>query len=284
MKEANARAMDELRQALQQSQGKAERLVGELVMRRQEIETQTAVAQAAKEEAAGVKEAAERSADEQRRALRQERDRAERLTAELAETKSILETQAKAKAAEEAARNNQVAALRQELQKAKAEATVAQQSLEAEHTRTQRIEQLLTSSQKGTGGRGSRSPAAAVPSVPEAQTNVSTGDAALPANSATRAEANVEQGSPQAIRLIARANHLLDQGNIGAARNMLDRAAEMGSTEALFWLAETYDPLLLSARKTIGTQSDIAMARELYGRALAGGVTEAKVRLEALQQ
>jgi TPR repeat protein len=65
---------------------------------------------------------------------------------------------------------------------------------------------------------------------------------------------------------------------------MLDRAAEMGSPEALFWLAQTYDPLLLSERQTFGTQSDIAKARELYGKALAGGVDEAKVRLEALQQ
>jgi hypothetical protein len=252
------------------------------------------MASSAKDEAADMKEAAERSADEQRRALQQERDRIERLTTELAETKSSLETQARAKAAEEAAQDGQFAALRQELQKAKAEATVAQQSLEVERTRTQRVEQRLTSIQESTGGRGGRSPAAAPPtvgqasiaatSVLEAQTNVPTGGAALPANSATRTEASLEQGSPHAIRLIARANHLLDQGNIGAARNMLDRAAEMGSAEALFWLAETYDPLLLSARKTIGTQSNITMARELYGKALAGGVTEAKVRLEALQQ
>ena len=108
-------------------------------------------------------------------------------------------------------------------------------------------------------------------------------DVQQPTILATRPTTDSEQGSPQAIRLIARANLLLDQGNIGAARNMLDRAAEMGSTEALFWLAETYDPLLLSARQTFGTQSDIAKARELYGKALAGGVSQAKVRLEALQ-
>ena len=101
---------------------------------------------------------------------------------------------------------------------------------------------------------------------------------------APRPTTSLEQGSPQAVRLIARANLLLEQGNIGAARNMFDRAAEMGSTEALFWLAETYDPLLLSARKTFGTHSDIAKAQELYGKALAGGVSQAKARLEALQQ
>jgi TPR repeat protein len=100
----------------------------------------------------------------------------------------------------------------------------------------------------------------------------------------TMPTAGPEPANPQAVRLIARANQLLEQGNIGGARNMLDRAAEMGSTEALLWLAETYDPLLLSARQTFGTQSDIAKARELYGKALAGGVSKAHVRLEALQQ
>ena len=251
------------------------------------------MASSAKDQAAGVKEAAERSADEQRRALQQERDKTEKLTAELAEARSSLEAQTKAKAAEEAARDNQLAALRQELQKAKAEATVARESLEAERTRTQRVEQQLTSIQESTGPRASRSPAAATTvgqpsiaasSVSEAPTKAPTEDVQQPTNMATRPSTNLEQGSPQAVRLIARANLLLDQGNIGAARNMLDRAAEMGSTEALFWLAETYDPFLLSARQTFGTQSDIAKARELYGKALAGGVSQAKARLEALQQ
>jgi TPR repeat protein len=104
------------------------------------------------------------------------------------------------------------------------------------------------------------------------------------AKAPTTAPPNPEPDNRQAVRLIARADLLLEQGNIGAARNMLDRAAEMGSTEALFWLAETYDPLLLSARQTFGTQSDIAKARELYGKALAAGVSKAQVRLEELQQ
>jgi hypothetical protein len=155
------------------------------------------------------------------------------------------------------------------------------------------VEQQLTSIQESTGPRASRSPAAATtveqPSIaassaPEAPTKAPTEDVQQPTNMATRPSTNLEQGSPQAVRLIARANLLLEQGNIGAARNMLDRAADMGSKEALFWLAETYDPLLLSARQTIGTQSDIAKARELYGKALAGGVSQAKARLEALHQ
>jgi hypothetical protein len=288
------RSAEEQSQALREAQGKAEKLAAELAAARREVQSQESAASSAKDQATGVKEAAERSADDQRRALQQERNKTEKLTAELAEARSSLEAQTKAKAAEEAARDSQMAALRQELQKAKAEATVARESLEAERTRTQRVERPLTSSiQESTAPRASRSPAAATivgqPSIaassaPEAPTKVPTEDVQQPTSMATRSSTNLEQSSPQAVRLIARANLLLEQGNIGAARNMLDRAADMGSKEALFWLAETYDPLLLSARQTIGTQSDIAKARELYGKALAGGVGQAKARLEALQQ
>jgi hypothetical protein len=283
--ESIKRSAEEQSQALREAQGTAEKLATELAAARREVQSQESAASSAKDEAAGVKEAAKRIADEQQRALQQERGRTERLATELAEAKSSLETQAKAKAVEEAAWNNQLAALRQELQNERTEATGARESLEA---------QRLTSIQESTGARGSRSPAAAAPiigqpsiaasSASEAPTKALAGDVQQPTNLAMRPTTGFEQGSPQAVRLIARANLLLDQGNIGAARNMLDRAAEMGSTEALFWLAETYDPLLLSARQTFGTQSDIAKARELYGKALAGGVSQAKVRLEALQQ
>jgi hypothetical protein len=77
---------------------------------------------------------------------------------------------------------------------------------------------------------------------------------------------------------------MLDQGNIGDARNMLGQSGRDGQRRGLFRLAETYDPLLLSARKNFGTQSDIGKSRELYAKALASGVSEAKVRLQALQQ
>ena len=292
--ETSKRSADKQGHALREAQGKAEKLETELAAARREIQSQVSVASSARDQAAGEKEAAERSADEQRHALQQERDKTEKLATELAEARLSLEAQAKAKAAEEVARDNHLATVQGELQKAKAEATVDRESLEAERTRTQRVEQQLASIQESTGPRGSGSvatasssvgqPSIAASSVPEAAPKAPTEVVQQPTNMATRPTPNLEQGSPQAVRLIARANLLLEQGNIGAARNMFDRAAEMGSTEALFWLAETYDPLLLSARKTFGTQSDIAKARELYGKALAGGVSEAKLRLEALQQ
>jgi hypothetical protein len=83
--------------------------------------------------------------------------------------------------------------------------------------------------------------------------------------------------------LLARASALIGQGNIGAARIVLERAVETGSAQASYMLAETYDPLVLSTWKTYGTHGDVTKARELYAKALAGGVQEAKDRSVALR-
>jgi Skp family chaperone for outer membrane proteins len=90
-------------------------------------------------------------------------------------------------------------------------------------------------------------------------------------------------GNLELARLMVRASLLLSQGNIGAARTVLERAAETGSAPALFALAETYDPVVLSVWGTVGTQGDVVKAEELYAKALAGGVLEAKDRLDALR-
>jgi hypothetical protein len=83
---------------------------------------------------------------------------------------------------------------------------------------------------------------------------------------------------------MARASLLLAQGDIGAARVVLERAADTGNAPALFALAETFDPTVLSAWGTVGTQGDVARAGELYARALAGGVAAAKDRLATLRR
>jgi hypothetical protein len=83
--------------------------------------------------------------------------------------------------------------------------------------------------------------------------------------------------------LIARAGALLGQGNIGAARMVLERAAETGSARASFMLAETYDPVILSAWATYGTRGEPTRARELYAKAHAGGIEKAKDRSDALR-
>jgi len=277
--EANKRITDEQGRAVRETQDKAEKLVTELAAAQREIQSQLSLVRSAKDQIARGKETAERNAAEQRHLLQQQRDKTEKLVGELSEMRSALETQAKARAVEEAARDNQLAAMQGELQKARAEATRARDSLEAERSRARKAEQQLAKNQESTADRGSHLPSAASSIVQQP----AIAQPSLP-KAPTKPAPRPEPDNRQAVRLIARADLLLEQGNIGAARNMLDRAAEMGSTEALFWLAETYDPLLLSARQTFGTQSDIAKARELYGKALAGGVGKAKVRLEELQQ
>jgi hypothetical protein len=96
--------------------------------------------------------------------------------------------------------------------------------------------------------------------------------------------ATVSRGGPEVARLMVRASALLGQGNIGAARIVLERAAETGSAQASFMLAETYDPVILSTWGTYGTRGEATKARELYAKAHAGGIQEAKNRLDALDQ
>ena len=84
------------------------------------------------------------------------------------------------------------------------------------------------------------------------------------------------QGNAEAAKLIARASALLGQGDIGAARIVLERASELGNAKASFMLAETYDPAILTAWRTYGTRGEVTKARELYAKADAGGIQEAK--------
>ena len=82
---------------------------------------------------------------------------------------------------------------------------------------------------------------------------------------------------------MAQARLLLDQGNIIAARSVLRRAAESGNALALYLLAETYDPAILSDWGIFQRRGDVRKARELYAKAVGGGVHEAKHRLSVLQ-
>ena len=142
-----------------------------------------------------------------------------------------------------------------------------------------------------TGDKPAETPlAAAQPGAAAGQNNASApgGETRLPpVLDLTRATAKdtttvAEQpGSPESIRLMKRAGLLLEQGNIGVARTVLERAADLGSARALFLLAETYDPAVLSAWGTLGTRGDVAKAQELYSKALARGIREARERLNA---
>ncbi len=90
---------------------------------------------------------------------------------------------------------------------------------------------------------------------------------------------------PELLHLMARASLLLAQGDIAAARIVLERAAETGSASALFALAETFDPARpCRPGGALGTQGDVSRAGELYAKALAAGVAAAKDRLATLRR
>jgi len=152
--------------------------------------------------------------------------------------------------------------------------TDLRQSLQQERDRTEAMARDIASARRTIDVRV----------TPEAPVNSSISKAAQVIEAAAMAQPAVveAQGSPEATRLIARARALLGQGNIGAARIVLERAAETGSALASFTLAETYDPAILSTWGTYGTRGDTTKARELYAKAHAGGIRDAKDRLERL--
>jgi hypothetical protein len=84
-------------------------------------------------------------------------------------------------------------------------------------------------------------------------------------------------------RLLARANALLRQADISGARPLLEHALERGSARAAFMLAETYDARVLQSWSARGISGDPMKARELYERAKAGGIEDAKERIETLK-
>ena len=114
---------------------------------------------------------------------------------------------------------------------------------------------------------------------------LSNGKQAMPVGDKLAATAALEAiVNPEEAHLMERASLLLSQGNIGAARIVLSRVAETGNAQALFELAETYDPTILAAWRAIGTQGDAAKARELYAKAFSAGFQKAGDRLSSLRE
>lgn len=248
LSQAAESGMAELRRSLRKEHDRAETLTGELATARRDLETQLALPSRAGNEAVQAKKAAESAIAELRQSLKTEHDRAEALTRELARARRDLETQMalSSKAGDEAM---------QVKKSAKSATTELRQSLKKERDRAE----------------------APAPGRDPALTQAA--EAAAKEQPAV-AEA---QGGPEVARLLARASALLVQGDIGAARIVLDYAVGTGSAQASFMLAETYDPRVLSTWKTYGTRGDVTKARELYAKALAGGIQQARDRFVALQ-
>jgi succinate dehydrogenase/fumarate reductase flavoprotein subunit len=87
----------------------------------------------------------------------------------------------------------------------------------------------------------------------------------------------------EAAAYIARAHAKIQQGDIAAARRLLERASRSDDGEAWFVLAETYDPQMLASWGVIGMKPDLEKAKTLYQEAERGGAQGAPKRLLALR-
>jgi hypothetical protein len=301
--QAAQRSAAELRQALQQERDKAEKLARELATARRELESQASALTKAGDKAApnqqltGLRQAlqqAEWLSAAYQELLAQERARSQGLEQQLAARRNDEELLAQERTRSQgleqqlAARRNDEELLAQE----RARSQGLEQQLAARRNDEELLAQERTRSSTGSLSDTSgptpapttdNPPTTPLPTRNKPQMAVASADD-KPATMAARPTAPEAPGNPDAPRLMARASLLLSQGDVGAARIVLDRAAETGSAPALFALAETYDPFILAAWRTFGTQGNAAKARELYAKAFAGGVQEANDRLNALRE
>jgi len=86
----------------------------------------------------------------------------------------------------------------------------------------------------------------------------------------------------RAEHLLARGVDYLAAGNVAAARDFFERAAEIGLAAAALRLAATYDPVELPRLKVHGVVADLALARKWYERARDLGAPEAGSHLARL--
>jgi hypothetical protein len=74
------------------------------------------------------------------------------------------------------------------------------------------------------------------------------------------------------------------EGDIAGARAILEKSMAAGDQTAVLALAETYDPVLLTAMKVKDVKADPQRARSLYEQAQKAGDKEARRRLAALKR
>jgi len=90
--------------------------------------------------------------------------------------------------------------------------------------------------------------------------------------------------APQEVAmLVERARTNLRNGDVAAARRLMERAASGGAPEALLALAETYDPGKLREWRVRGVVGDPATARDLYARARTAGADVGEERFASLR-
>jgi hypothetical protein len=272
-------AKSEQKQAVEKERGRTERLAGELASARKQADEHSRRLAAAHADVLQVTEKNKAIAAVQKLALASERRRADALAQELASVRSQVEAANRQLAGSIASRalTSRAPAVNSLVEH------VAQFYLKATEGTSRSPEQT---SVQTAASNSERSSASELP--PEAQSTARQFAPELrpqlPIVSEESASASAAPHSPlDEQRLLARANVLLRQADISGARPLLEHAVDRGSARAAFMLAETYDTRVLRAWRARGIPGDVAKARELYERAQAGGIEDAKERIKALK-
>ena len=268
--------------AFGKERAKTETLARELASARKEAEERSALLAAAHAEALQATETNNAKTAERERALTSERDRADALARELTSVRNELEAGKKQIAASNAVlipHSHEPAADSSQVRIA----VPSSGTIEGEGRSQEQIsgEAVVWTSERSSAAELARPEAQARSTAREAASDlgpkVATGTERSTSASAVTHSPVDEQ------RLLARANALLRQADISGARPLLEHAVERGSARAAFMLAETYDARVLQSWRARGISGDLTKARELYERAQAGGIEDAKERIEALK-
>jgi hypothetical protein len=116
-------------------------------------------------------------------------------------------------------------------------------------------------------------PVAAAP-VPDVRPMEAPAAAALPSTPARNGPAPTEVAA-----YVALAHAKIQQGDIAAARRLLEWASSGDEAEAWLVLAETYDPQMLARWGVVGIKPDLEKAKTFYQEAQRRGAQGARERL-----
>jgi hypothetical protein len=266
-------------QAFGKERDKTETLARELAATRKDADVRSALLAAAHAEALQMTETNKAIAAEQKLALAIERDRVDALMRGLTSARSELEAGKRRIAASTALRavpSSEPAVGSSQERIAASSSSPVEGNGSSEQVSNKVAPSISRPSSVSELARP-EAPSAARESASHLVTKVAAGTERSPPTSAAASFLLDEQ------RLLAQAGALLAQADISGARPLLQQAVERGSARAAFMLAETYDAHVLQSWHASGIAGDRTRARELYERARAGGIEDAKERIEALK-
>jgi hypothetical protein len=118
--------------------------------------------------------------------------------------------------------------------------------------------------------------------ISDASIDQATATSAPAEQHASRSAAKPQLDREHIEILIGRSQKLVSEGDVGAARTLLQHAAEAGDARAALALGGTYDPIMLAILQARGVAADISLARDWYKKASELGSPEAEERLKLL--